>query len=115
MKSKWAYAFPDGTATVGFDAVSETGTVQITPAGGNITVAFAEVGTVTTGWEFDVDVSHDGVNFANYATGVTDITGTAGDKVVIQGPFEAVKVTCRTFPGGTGDVIATVGWTVSSE
>ena len=112
-RMKWAYSFPSGTATVGYDAAAETGTVKIPPEAGNITVAFGESGTVTTGYIFTVAASHDGTNF-----GALDLTPAAtadastGEALSFRGGWEYIRVTCTTWVGGTGDVIATVGWMV---
>jgi len=103
MAMKWALP-----RAAGYDAGAETGTVVITnPGQGPVSIVFSESGTVTGGYSFDIELSHDGENFAMYDTDVT-----AEEYHVLNGPIAAVKITCGTWVGGTGDIYVTVGWQV---
>ena len=103
---RWAYAFPSGTATVGFDTAAQVGIVHLKDCEAQINLAFFESGTVTTGYSFDVEVSHDRTNWVMKDTDVD-----AEEVVSISdGPWTYVRVTAETWVGGTGDVVVTVGW-----
>ena len=101
----WKYAFPSGTATVGFDTAAQTATVACLGCNGDIKVTFVKAGT-TTSFSFDVFVSQDGANWLK-----VDDDVAAEETVAISGPFNYVKVTL-TAVNTTDDIIVMVAWVV---